>query len=287
MNDPYITLGVARRASQDEIKKAYRKLARERHPDLDPGNPWAEEEFKTISTAYDLLSDPKKRQAFDRGTIDAQGHPIHKRGGGFWNSTSGFRRGRKKAWFEEEGTAAAAGVKVRGANVTYTVTVDTLEAARGVSKRIRTTNGKTLDVRVPAGTGDNQVLRLKGQGMPGIGGEPAGDALVTVAVTASDRIRVEGLDVHTETAVTLPEALLGGKIDVETLHGTVTVGVPPGSNSGTVLRMKGQGVKPGNKGAGDHFVKLSIMLPSKHDKELEEFVRKWGEKHPYTVRRKL
>ncbi|GAB6053386.1 DnaJ C-terminal domain-containing protein [Magnetospira thiophila] len=287
MDDPYLTLGVPRHVSPDELKKAYRRLARERHPDLDPGNPRAEDRFKEISAAYDLLSDPKKRQAFDRGLIDAQGNPVHSRaGGGFWNSASGFRRGRRKAWFEEEGPATA-GIRVRGANVTYTVHVDLLEAARGAAKRIETTNGKTLDVRVPIGTVDGQVLRLKGQGMPGIGGEGPGDALITVHVTADERFRVEGLDVHTETAVTLPEAVLGAKIDVETLHGTMSVGVPAGANSGTVLRLKGQGLQPPNKGAGDHFVRLSVMLPSKPDPDLQDFVRKWSEKHPYSVRRKV
>lgn len=296
MKDPYSILGVSHKASADEIKRAYRRLARERHPDLDRHNPWAEDEFKEISSAYDLLSDREKRSAYDRGEIDEQGNPVRRRGSGFWNSArSGFARNRqKRAWFEEEPPAeeaprgpAGAGPgpgRIRGADVSYRVSVNLLESARGVSKRIETTRGRTLDVRIPAGAVDGQVLRLKGQGLPGLGGGDPGDALVTVTVREDSRYRVDGLNVHTEAAITLEEAVLGGRIEVDTVHGPVTVTVPENANTGTVLRLKGKGLNPAHKGAGDHFVRLSIMLPPYPDKELAEFIREWAKRNPYSVR---
>ncbi len=290
MNDPYATLGVTRRASQEEIKKAYRRLARERHPDLDRANPLAEDDFKKIAAAYHLLSDPRLRADYDRGAIDSQGRPRRGRGGGFWSAGGGFRRRRDKAGFENGDTATpgdattADGIRVDGADITYDISVSQLEAARGLTRRLETTGGRTLDVRVPAGSVDGQVLRLKGQGTSGLGGGAAGDALVRIRVIPDFRFRVDGLNVHTETRVTLPEAVLGGRVEIETLHGPLTVTVPPGSNTGTVLRLKGKGLAPPGKGAGDHFVRLSVVLPPAPDQDLEAFVRAWSKRKPYSVR---
>ena len=174
---------------------------------------------------------------------------------------------------------------MRGANVTYTLKVDFLEAAKGVTKRVGMTNGKRLDVHVPQGTEDNRTLRLKGQGIPGINDE-AGDALVTILVDPHPSFRREGNDIHTEIPVSLPEAVLGGKIEVATIDGPVSVTVPAGSNTGSTLRLKGKGIGGDDARRGDHYVKLHVMLPAGPDKELADFIKTWQTKHAYDVRAK-
>lgn len=287
MRDPYDVLGVPRNATQDDIKKTFRRLARELHPDADPDNPWGEDRFKEITAAYDLLSDPKQRAAYDRGEIDAQGHKKARRphpGTGPRGSTKrpfdDFFRTRKAA---QEKT----GIKVRGANVDYKLKVDFLEAALGTTKRVGMTTGKHLEVRVPPGTRDGQTLRLKGQGMPGLGGAEAGDALIEIAVASHPHFTRQDDDIHSDLPVSLPEAVLGAKAEVATVDGSVMVGIPAGSNTGTVLRLKGKGLEKGNgDGRGDHYVTLKVVLPPKPDEDLTAFVRKWSAKHAYEVRPK-
>lgn len=280
MKDPYQVLGVAREASADEIKKAYRRLARERHPDSDPGNPWAEDEFKELSQAYDLLSHPDKRAAYDKGEIDGNGQRKRRR-----NPFEQFYRRRNKG----DGTAGKGaerpGIKVAGANVTYALRLGFEDAFRGTVRRVATTNGKHFDVRVPPGTIDGQVLRLKGQGLPGLGGGEPGDAHVEVRVDPHPLFQTRGHDVHIEMAVTLQEAVLGGKVEAPTVDGPVTVTIPEGSNTGTVLRLKGKGLPRGAEGRGDQYVRLQVTLPPQPDKDLEKFVRKWAPKHAYDIRR--
>lgn len=283
VKDLYKILGVSRSADQEQIKKAYRRLARETHPDSDPGNPWAEDEFKELSAAYELLSDPAKRARYDNGEIDADGN---KRRTGRPGPGAGAYRNTKKPFdnfFRKRAAKEGSGIKVRGANVTYTLKVDFLEAAMGITKRVSMTNGRRLDVHVPPGTEDNQTLRLKGQGMPGINDE-AGDALVTILVDPHPSFRREGNDIHTEVPVSLPEAVLGGRIEVATIDGSVAVTVPAGSNTGSVLRLKGKGIGGDDAMRGDHYVKLHVVLPAKPDKELTEFIRTWQTKHAYDVR---
>src|SRR3974377_1297901 len=202
MADPYQTLGVKKTATEEEIRKAYRKLAKEHHPDLNPGNKEAEARFKEISAAYALLSDPEKRRAYDAGEIDAQGQPQAERrfyrdyagaGAGFRyeqpEDLGGFEdlgdifadlmRGRRGAGTRGAGEAQ---FRMRGGDVHYTLPVEFLEAVNGAKKRVDMPDGKTLDITIPAGVEDSQTLRLKGQGTAGLGGGPAGDALITVTV---------------------------------------------------------------------------------------------------------
>lgn len=281
MKDPYDILGVTRHATQDQIKKAYRTLARERHPDRDRDNPWAEEDFKDISAAYRLLSDADARARFDLGGVEPLG--ARRRTAG-----PGKRSAHRSARSFEEGLGTRTGkghrpVKIDGADVTYDVEIDFLAAVHGTMRSVAMTNGKHLKVSVPAGTRDEQVLRLKGQGMPGFGGGADGDALVTTRVPSHPVFRREGNDVHSEVSVTMQEAVLGGRIETPTVDGPVVLTVPAESNTGTVLRLKGKGIRAGPR-RGDHLATLKVVLPPKSDKEFQDFVQRWGPAHPYGVR---
>ncbi len=309
VDDPYKALGVTRDATQDQIKSAYRKLARTLHPDVNPGNKQAEERFKRVSGAYDLLSDPAKRARFDAGEIDASGaERARANAGGAWHTNGRpdanfafgddandilselFRRranGRSKGFggfgfgFGDQGEDA-----VRGADAHYLLRVSLPEAALGTTKRVSLSSGKTLDVKVPPGTEDSSVLRLKGQGNAGGAGGPAGDALVEVKIEPHAIFARDGADVLLDLPITLGEAALGAKVTVPTLDGRVALNIPAGSNSGAVLRLKGKGI-PKGKSRGDQLVTLKIMLPETIDSDLEAFLKKWQNAHPYDVRSKL
>jgi len=286
MKDPYDILGVARTASADDIKKAYRRLARELHPDNNQGTSRAEERFKDLSVAYDLLSDATKRGRYDRGEIDAHGHPATRRGP--FASGAG-RRPRSRSAFEEffkrRDARQNANVTIDGSNVSYSLKVAFLEAAKGANKHVTMTNGKRLAVTIPPGTRSGQVLRLKGQGMDGIGGGKDGAALVEILVEPDPLFVLDGDDIHLEFPVSLPEAILGARLEVPTIHGAVHLTVPEGSNSGTRLRLKGKGIdNPKTKVRGNQYVTLKVVLPKKIDKELTEFIREWSGDNDYDVR---
>jgi len=288
MSDPYKVLGLQSNASDEAIKKAYRKLAREHHPDLDHGNAKSEEKFKNISVAYDLLSDPKTRAQYDRGELDGYGVKKRPRSGGF-GGFGGFGRSNSGP-FRPRGQKGA-GIMVNGADVEYALSIDFLESAKGGIKHISTTNGKRLKVTIPPGITDGATLRLKGQGMNGFGGGMNGDALVDIDVKPDPMFRREETDILLDVPVTLPEAVLGAKVEVPTIDGPVTVTVPPGSNTGTILRLKGKGMPLAKKGAksdqrGDQYVTLKVMLPRKQDEDFIEFIKKWAPDHPYDVYRK-
>lgn len=307
MDDPYKLLGVARDATQDQIKSAYRKLARNLHPDVNPDNKQAEEKFKKVSAAYDLLGDQAKRARFDAGEIDASGTERARhayRGAHSGAHSAGFNesfrfgnsaddifaellrrrsKGRSGAWdpFQTDDPTPT-----KGADAEYSLKVSLPEAVMGTTKRITLPTGKNLDVKVPAGTKDGAKLRLKGQGHPGRGNAPAGDALIEMNVEDHAFFSRDGTDIIVTVPITLPEAVLGGKVTVPTVDGKVTLTIPPGSNSGAVLRLKGKGA-PNGKGRGDQLVKLTVVLPDQLDSELESFIKTWGEKNPYDVRTKL
>ena len=286
MKDLYAILGVSRAATQDDIKKAFRKLAREVHPDRDPENPWAAEEFKALAQAYETLSDPDRRSRYDRGEIDEAGKPRARGGAGRANSQGRRRRwpfGRDQA---EDAKARRRGLKVDGANVSYTLTVTLFEALRGTAKDVRMTNGKRLKVAIPAGARNGQILRLKGQGMPGIGAGADGDALVEIAVEPDPVFKLQGDDVHVDVPITLQEAVLGGRIEVPTVDGSVKMTVPEHSNTGSVLRLRHKGLPKDPDGRGDQYVHLNVVLPADSNAELTEFVRAWGPRHNYEVRPK-
>lgn len=275
---PYRILGVATDATAAEIKTAYRRKAREMHPDLDPDNPWAEEEFKRLSAAYQLLSDTTERARYDRGDIDGDGRRAKTAKTSARPKSAGQGKGRSETrsrgfegFFKDR-----AGPDIDGVDVNYGLKVSFLEAARGVHKDIKTTHGAILKVNVPAGTINGQVLRLKGQGMRGFGKGRDGDAMVEVEVESHSIYKCIGRNVHTEVPIDLDTAVLGGKIQVETIDGMLNVNVPANSNSGGRLRLRGRGLAAGGRKSeerGDHYVTLIVTLPDKPDPELAEFIK--------------
>ncbi len=293
MRDPYEVLGVSRSASDADIKKTYRRLVKETHPDLNPGDKKVEQRFKELSAAYDLLSDKKKRARYDRGEIDAEGrerpeYAFHRAYG------DAGRAGRASAG--GGGTFSAHDIfdelfgrttlKTKGANISYTLAVDFLEAARGGKRRVVLSSGRSLEVNIPPGTENGQTLRLKGQGLPGMGGGPNGDALIEIQVGSHPYFSRKGRDVVVEVPVTLHEAVLGANIQVPTIDGKVAVKVPRGANSGTRLRLKGKGIAGAGGARGDQYVKLTIMLPDSPDSDLTNFVGRWKPGTNYNPRKK-
>ena len=285
--DPYSVLGVKRDASQEEIRTAYRQLAKKLHPDLNPGDKQAEEKFKQVAAAYDILGDAEKRARFDRGEIDASGQErareryyrdFHGPGAEehTYSTSGGFADFMEsedilKEMFGRGGRT----LRLRGQDVLYRLPVEFLEAVNGATKRITMPDGVTLDVVIPKGTRDGQVLRLRGKGGPGIGGGEPGDALVETEVAPHRFFTRKGDDIHVELPVSLPEAVLGAKLDVPTPTGPVRMTVPKGANTGTVLRLRGKGVARAGGKAGDEYVTLKVVLPERPDPELEEFVQRW------------
>jgi DnaJ-class molecular chaperone len=301
--DPYTVLGVARTASAGDIVKAYRKLAKKYHPDLNPGDKTAEEKFKQVNAANDILGDPDKRGRFDRGEIDASGQERPQQryyreyaggeDGARYRSSAGFEDLGAFSdlfgdIFERRGGGARGGAhfSMRGQDAHYRLEIDFLEAVNGAKKRITLPDGGTLDVSLPAGVADGQVLRLKGKGMPGMGEGGPGDALVEVMIRPHSVFKREGDDIVVEVPISFDEAVLGGKVEVPTITGRVFATVPPGANSGQILRLKGRGVKT-KRGHGDQLVKLEVVMPERIDPELKAFAQEWREKHRYDPRRKL
>lgn len=302
MADLYEVLGVKRDASEEEIRKAYRRLAKKHHPDLNAGSPEAEDRFKQVTAAYDILGDTEKRARYDRGEIDETGAERPQRefyreyaeaGPGFkYHSSAGFedfsdlfadlfRRGAGA----RPGFSAGAGFAMAGGDLNYRMEVDFLEAARGGTRRVTMPDGKTLDIAIPAGVQDGQVLRLRGKGMPGAEGAPPGDAYVEIDVRPHPVFERRGDDIHMELPVTLAEAVLGGRVEVPTISGRVALTVPKGSNTGQVLRLRGRGIARPGGGHGDQYVRLKVVLPDRPDPELESLVRDWAARHPYDPRR--
>ncbi len=312
VNDPYKILGVKRGASEDDIRRAYRKMAKEKHPDLNPGEK-AAEAFKQVSTAYALLSDKDKRSAFDRGEIDGNGEPrgVHGAQGGAYGGGAGGGFGGFQGGFQGRGGGAAdpgfgdifsdlfggrgganmgrggAGFARRGQDVRYTLELDFMEAVKGARKRVTLPEGGVLDLSVPAGVNDGKTLRLKGKGAPGIGGGPSGDALVEIKVRGHDQFKRLGNDILYDLPITIDEAILGAKIEVPTVEGRVQVSIPKATNSGQVMRLKGKGVHPkGAARAGDQLVTIRIVMPDKIDDQLAYFMSEWRLKNAYDPGRK-
>jgi DnaJ-class molecular chaperone len=294
--DPYDVLGVKREATPEQIRAAYRKLAKQNHPDLHPGDKQAEERFKTISAANELLSDPEKRARYDRGEIDASGQERPEQH--FYRGHAEGRQGRKYRTqggpeFSEEdlshifadlfggaaGTRPRPEVRMRGADEHYGLAVDFLDAVNGATKRLTLPDGRTLDVRVPPGIEEGQNLRLKGQGGEGFNGGPRGDALIEIHIEPHRFFRRDGNDIHLDLPVTLAEAVLGAKVSVPTPSGNVTMTVPKHSDTGTRLRLRGRGVAAhGSRAAGDLYVTLKVIV-GKPDAALETFLREWAPAH--------
>ena len=284
--DPYQTLGVKKDASQETIQKAYRRLAKKLHPDLNPGNKQAEEQFKAVSAAYDLLSDPQKRARYDRGEIDASGaeRPRQRYYRDFadaasnsYTSDAGFAdfEGTDDFLSQMFGRQGRGNMRMRGGDANYRLTLDFLDALNGGKQQLTLPDGSVLDVNIPPGTRDGQVLRLRGKGRGGIGGGPPGDALIEIEVRPHPVFTLKGDDVYVELPISLREAVLGGKVNVPTPSGVVSMNVPRWANTGTRLRLKGRGAPRPDGTRGDEYVTLKVMLPERPDPELEKFVAEW------------
>ncbi|CAN7260006.1 DnaJ C-terminal domain-containing protein [Brevundimonas sp. LjRoot202] len=291
--DPYKELGVSRGASADEIKKAFRKLAKELHPDKNPGNREADERFKRVTAAFDLLGDAEKRARFDRGEIDADGREQFRGFGGGGGARGGpgghpfGQGGGQRGGFENIdldelfggmfGGARAGGPRggfsSRGQDVKATLEISLEDSIAGATRRIQFSDGRTLDVTIPKGAADGQVIRLRGQGAPGASGRSeAGDALITLKIAPHPVFQREGADLTMDLPVSLPDAVLGGKVPVRTPEGTVSMTIPPGSNSGKILRLKGRGAFVGGK-RGDLLAKLLILLPEESHEGLTKLAQ--------------
>lgn len=286
--DPYDTIGVKRDASQSDIQAAYRRKAKKLHPDLNPGNKQAEQEFKDLSAAYDILRDEDKRGRFDRGEIDATGAERHERryyrdfadadvGGGAYENGEGFADfGGDGVFAEFFSRRRRGGFRRRGADVRYSMEIDFLEAANGGTRQVTLPEGQTLDVRIPPGARDGQTLRLRGKGSAGEGGAETGDALIELHVRPHPFYRRDGDDIRLDFPISLREAVLGGKVRVPTPAGPVVASVPENSSSGRTLRLKGKGVARRDGTRGDIYATLKIVLPKKPDPELKAFVSGWS-----------
>lgn len=312
--DPYSELGVSRSASADEIRKAFRTLAKALHPDRNPGDAKAEERFKRVSAAFDILGDEEKKKRFDRGEIDADGRERGFGGGGggspfgqggFQNGFRGggpFRSGGAGGgesfegvnfddilgeMFGRGGSPGGRGFAARGSDIRARLEIDLEDAIQGSTRRITFGDGRTLEVVIPKGAADGQMLRLRGQGHPGRNGGPTGDAIIELGIRPHPVFRVEGADLHMDLPVSVPDAVLGAKVDAPTPEGVVSLTVPKGSNSGARLRLKGRGaVDPDTGRRGDLFVRLVVTLPEPPDAELVTFAEGWRAKRPYVARRK-
>jgi DnaJ-class molecular chaperone len=296
MADPYKILGVRPGDTDDAIRAAYRKLAKKHHPDLNQGKPEAAERFKAISGAYDILSDKDKRARYDRGEIDADGRETASgraasdgrghgaganagAGAGDWRTHA--PRGDAFGTLHPDDLDTLFGQGFgnpnRGRDIRYTISVSFEDAANGTSRRIMLHDARELDVAIPPGVHDGQVLRLKGQGRRGLAN--SGDAVVEVLVTPHRLFRREGDDIVMDLPVTLHEAVLGASIEVPTVRGPVRLTIPPGSGSGARLRLKGRGI-----GNGHQYVVLKPVLPAGVEPALADFLRTWQPSHPFRPR---
>ena len=310
MRDPYSVLGVPKSVSEKDLKTAYRKLAKAHHPDQNQDDPKAHAKFAEVSAAYDFLTDTEKRAAYDRGEIDADGNPrfggfnrTGPRPGGAAGAGAGFsaedilkefmsgfggqppRGARSAGWDPFTGTSGAgyAGARqgaLRGEDINVTAAVSLEDAHRGASVPLRMPSGRTLNVKLPDKVEEGQQIRLKGQGhQPPLGGEP-GDAIVTVKFERHKQFRRDGADLRVDVPLTLYEAVLGGKVRVPTLDGSVELNLPPAVDTSKARRLRGKGLH----GQGDLYATLRIVLPEQADPDLESLMRFWRDQKPYKVR---
>ena len=311
-NDPYELLGVSKTASADEIKKAYRKLVRGSHPDLNPDDEGAEARFKAISSAYDLLRNPETRARFDAGEIDGLGAEKPRRQyyrdfaeapGNAYQQGHGYTsqdnmedifaeilRGRARSGARQSGGAGfeGFGFSAPGPDLRYALDVPFLDAVHGAETHVTLPDGHSIAVKIPQGTADGQTLRLRGKGSPGYGEGPAGDALITVSVRPHPVFRRDGDDIVLTLPITIDEAILGGKVTAPTVDGPVGLTIPAGASSGRVLRLRGRGIKRrGKKTPGDQRVELKIVAPPKIDDDLREFMSDWKKTHSHDPRTDL
>jgi DnaJ-class molecular chaperone len=320
MRDPYDVLGVARSAGAADVKNAFRKLAKKLHPDANKHDPKAAGRFAELNAAYEILGDGDKRKAFDRGEIDAEGKPRFQGFEGFGAGAGPRRRGFgqdsnfETFEFRPEGFQRAGGRGGRGGfedilknvfggaarggqpfeedvgvasghDVTAALTISLADAAKGAKKRVQLPSGKEVEIKIPAGLADGQQIRLKGQGLAGLGGR-LGDLLITVSIAPHPFFERDGADLRLDLPITLYEAVLGSKVRAPALEGAVELTIPPNTGAGRTFRLKGKGF-PAKEGKGDLLVTVRIVLPEARDPELEELMRKWRDKTPYDPRKDL
>ncbi|GGK30708.1 DnaJ C-terminal domain-containing protein [Salinarimonas ramus] len=328
MRDPYDVLGVSRQASEADVKKAFRKLAKQYHPDQNK-DPKAGAKFSEVNTAYEILGDADKRKQFDRGEIDGDGKPRFRgfdgfgggagrgagagagAGSGGFGGFEGFARGARGAGSaddlfsqifgeafrqaEARGTGAGPGgfggfsgagpgggpgagaggarrAAAKGADLEATMTVTLEEIAAGATKRVRLPNGREVEVMVPKGVSDGQVIRLRGLGQASALGEP-GDVMLTVEIAPHERFTKDGADLRVRIPVPLEDAVLGAPVRVPTLTGAVEMKVPPMSSGGRTFRLRGKGL-PSKSGQGDLLAVLEIRLPEEPDEALVEYAKR-------------
>ena len=305
-DDPYAILGLTKVATAADIKKAYRKLVRTSHPDLHPDDAGAEARFKAVAAAHDLLKDPALRARFDAGEIDAAGVERPERR--FYRDFAdapGARTGSRGA--EEFGNPAdlfaeilrqrargsggfggqGSGGPEQGPDLRFSLAVPFLDAARGAKTRIGLPDGSDLEIVIPKGLADGQTLRLRGKGAPGAHGGSPGDALVTVEVQPHPQFTRQGDDILLVLPITIAEAVLGAKVAVPTVDGPVSLTIPKGAGSGRVLRLRGRGVAPPGRPAGDQRVELRLVAPPIVDEGFAAFLEKWRKDHPHDPRAEL
>ena len=301
-DDPYAALGLTKTATEAEIKKAYKRIARESHPDLNPGDPKAEARFKAASSAHDRLKDPERRARFDRGEIDAQGHDKPERRfyreyaegpEATYHTSRGFEDIDMSDVFSDlfgrRGGARGGGgggggqFAMRGQDQNFTLEISFLDSIYGATQRLSLPGGGPLEVTIPQGVQDGQTIRLRGKGAPGFGEGPPGDALVTITVAPHPTFRREGDDIEIELPITFDEAVLGGKVETPTIDGKVALTIPKGATTGQMLRLRGRGVKRGDR-RGDQRVRLKIVAPPEIDSALSAFFEDWRKTHAYDPR---
>lgn len=291
--DPYQVLGVSKTADKKAIRSAYRKMAKKYHPDMKPGDKAAEEKFKEASAAFALLNNEEERARYDRGEIDADGNPrgpftragAGGRGPSGFQPGGGYQGGFAPGGFEDisdilselfgsQGARRAQGFAFKGEDVHFKMDIDLVTAIKGDTRQVRMADGKSLKLTIPAGIESGQSLRLKGQGRPGTGGGPPGDAIVEINVKPHKFYQVDGNNIRIDLPITLTEAVQGAKVKVPTPHGAVNLSIPANTSSGKVFRLKGKG-RTGPRSKGDLLVRTMIMLPDRVDAKLKDFVDNW------------
>jgi len=309
MSNLYQRLGIDKGASPADVKKAYRSLAKKLHPDRNKDDKKIGERFKEVSAAYSVLGDKEQRARYDRGEIDDDGNPKAPTGGfGGGYGGSGFGGGQRSAhpfdmedaedlfseFFSFSGRRAGPRAKTnpytaagrsKGLDISYQLTIGFEESISGGSRRLQLNDGRSVDIKVPPGIKDGQVIRLSGQGGPGVGGAPKGDALLEVRVSKHPYYKRDGDDILLELPITIDEAILGGDIQVPTPSGRLTIRIPRNSSSGKRLRLKGKGVQRKDK-VGNMYVTLKIELPETRDLELEKTIKEWAPRDGNSVRKK-
>ncbi len=299
MKDPYEILGVTRKSSDEEIKKAYRALAKKYHPDLNPNKKEAESRFKEITSSYKLIENEDARKKYEEGISEEQLAGSQSRGGPFYKDFQGGGGGGRytyqfdgnpedlfKSFFSGFGSSSA-DMDIPGQDHIYKMEIDLKDAVIGADKEIQLADGKRIKVKIPAGIINSEKLRFKNQGGAGTGKGKHGDAYIEILVRPSEIFKVNNSNLEIEIPLTLNEAVNGAKIKIPTIDGSIRIGIPPGVNSGTRLRIKQQGMPLGkDKGRGDQIVIVKIVLPELMNDDFREFIKTWSISNPYNPREK-